>query len=333
MEYRRMGSTGTQISVISLGAWLTYGSETVAFETAKECIRTAIEAGINYIDVADIYSGGKAEETLGKAIKGLDRTKLVISTKAYFPMSDDVNDRGLSRKHLFESVHKSLKRLGTDYVDIFFCHRYDLNTRTDETVRALDDLIRQGKILYWGTSMWEAWQIEEAFAAAERFQCYAPVIEQPIYNMLDRYKLEEELEDLLTNRAMSTVVWSPLAGGLLTGKYNDGIPADTRFSRATEPWMIEQFAEHRVQTVRALSGLARSIGTTPAALALAWAIQHPNVDSAIIGATKPAHITENLKALDVVITPEVEAQIEAILQNRPAGSSRGQVAGDHVIAL
>lgn len=333
MEYRRMGITGMKISAISLGAWLTYGSDSVPFETSKECIRYAIDNGINFIDVANVYSGGKAEETVGKSIKGLDRTKLVISTKACFPMSDDVNDRGLSRKHLFESVHKSLKRLGTDYVDVFFCHRYDANTRTDETVRALDDLIRQGKILYWGTSMWEPWQLVEAFEAAEKFNCYAPVIEQPLYNMLDRYKLEGELEDTLTERGMSTVVWSPLAGGLLTGKYNDGVPTDSRASKIDEPWMAEQFADDRIEKARAITALAKELGTNPAALALAWALRHPNVDSVIIGATKPQHITENLKALDLNITPDIEQRIEDILQNKPYGSSRVITADENVIAL
>lgn len=328
MEYRRMGVTGMQISAISLGAWLTYGSDSVASETAQACLRTAIENGINFIDIADVYSTGRAEETVGQFIQDYDRTKLVLSTKAYFPMSDDVNDRGLSRKHLFESVHRSLKRLQTDYLDIFFCHRYDVNARTDETVRALDDLVRQGKILYWGTSMWEAWQINEACDAAEKHYAYAPVVEQPIYNMMDRQQVEGDIEGTLSERGIGAVVFSPLAGGLLTGKYNEGMPADSRGANATEDWMQEMFSEHRIEKARALTTLAQEIGTTLPALALAWVLQHPNVDSAIIGATKPAQITENLKALDVKITAEIDERIEAILQNKPQGSSRA-VAGDH----
>lgn len=322
MEYRRLGSTGMQISAISLGAWLTYGSADVVFDTAKECIRTALDVGINFIDIANVYSAGKAEETVGKAIKGLDRTRFVLSTKAFFPMSDEINDRGLSRKHLFESVHKSLKRLGTDYVDIFFCHRYDINSRTEETVRALDDLVRQGKILYWGTSMWDANQIQEALDAANRYNAYAPVVEQPIYNMLDRQKLEGEMEDFLSQHGIGAVVWSPLAGGLLTGKYNDGMPNESRGSKATEPWMQEMFSEHRIEKARQITHIAQSIGTSTAALALAWALRHPNVDSVIIGATKPEQIKENIKALELQLTPEIEQKIEDVLQNIPYGSSR-----------
>jgi voltage-dependent potassium channel beta subunit len=322
MQYRRLGLTGMQVSAISLGAWLTYGSEAVAFDTAQECIRVAIENGINFIDIANVYSNGKAEETVGKVVQSYDRSKLVISTKAYFPMSDDVNDRGLSRKNIFQSVHQSLKRLQMDYLDIFFCHRYDTTTRTDETVRAIEDLIRQGKLLYWGTSMWDGQQIEEAWAAAEKFGAYAPVVEQPVYNMLDRAQLESEQEEVLSNRGMGTVVFSPLAGGLLTGKYDKGMPKDSRAAKATEDWMKESFSEHRIEKARELGVLAKEIGVTLPALALAWVINHPNVDSAIIGASKPKQIVDNLKALDVALTPEIEERIEAVLQNKPYNSNR-----------
>lgn len=335
MEYRRMGSTGLNISVISLGAWLTYGSDKVTYETAAACIDVALDGGINFFDIADVYAGGKAEETIGKIIKAkkLDRTKLVISTKAFFPMSDDVNDRGLSRKHLFESVHKSLKRLGTDYLDIFFCHRFDINTRTEETVRALDDLVRQGKILYWGTSMWTASQIRDAVNIAEKYHAYPPMVEQPIYNMLDRQTLEGDLEDALTEHGIGAVVFSPLAGGLLTGKYNESVPDDSRASKHTEDWMQENFSPYRVEKAREISSLANAIGTTPGALALAWALRHPNVDSVITGASKPEHVTDNLKALEVNLTPEIEMQIENILQNRPLDSSRILGVPDDVPAL
>jgi voltage-dependent potassium channel beta subunit len=322
MEYRRLGLTGMKVSAISLGAWLTYGSDAVAFDTAQECIRTAIENGINFIDIANVYSTGKAEETVGKIVQNYDRSKLVISTKAFFPMSDDVNDRGLSRKNIFQSVHASLKRLQMDYIDIFFCHRYDAFTRTDETVRALSDLVQQGKILYWGTSMWNGQQIEEAWAAAEKHNGYAPVVEQPLYNMLDRDVLESDQEEVLSNRGMGTVVFSPLAGGLLTGKYNKSTPKDSRAAKATEDWMQESFSEHRVEKARELSALANDMGVTMPALALAWVLKHPNVDSAIIGASKPAQIAQNLKALDVNLTAEMEQRIEGVLQNKPYGSNR-----------
>lgn len=333
MEYRRLGLTGMQVSAISLGAWLTYGSDKVAFDTAQACLKVAIENGINFIDIANVYSNGKAEETVGKVVQDYDRNKLVISTKAYFPMSDDINDRGLSRKNIFQSVHQSLKRLQMDYIDIFFCHRYDVLTRTDETVRAIEDLIRQGKILYWGTSMWDGAQIEEAWTAAEKFNAYGPVVEQPFYSMIDRGQLEGEQEATLSHRGMGTVVFSPLAGGLLTGKYNNGMPPDSRGATATEAWMIEQFSEHRIEKARELTVMAEELGVPLSALALAWVLNHPNVDSAIIGASKPSHVTENLKALDVVMTPELEERIEAVLQNKPYNSNRNIVNPDDIPAL
>lgn len=320
MEYRRMGSTGIKVSAISIGAWLTYGSDAVDFKVASDCLRTAIDCGINFIDVADVYANGKAEETVGKVIADYDRTKLVISTKAYWPMSDDVNDRGLSRKHLVESVHKSLKRLGTDYVDIFFCHRYDPDTATEETVRALDDLVRQGKILYWGTSMWEAAQIREAVSAADRYYAYRPVVEQPLYNMLDRHVVEGELEDVLAEYGIGLVVFSPLAQGVLTGKYNDGIPSGSRADSLE--WVRKGIIAERVEKAKALTEVAKDLNTTPSNLALAWALKHPNVDSVITGATKPQQVEENVRALEVQLTAEIEVRIEAILQNRPYGSKR-----------
>lgn len=320
MEYRRMGSTGIKISAISIGAWLTYGSEGVDFKVAADCLRTAIDCGINFIDVADVYANGKAEETVGKVLADYDRTKLVISSKAYWPMSDDVNDRGLSRKHLMESVHKSLKRLGTDYLDIFFCHRYDPDTATEETVRALDDLIRQGKILYWGTSMWEAAQIREAVSAADRYYAYRPVVEQPLYNMLDRHVVEGELEDVLAEYGIGLVVFSPLAQGVLTGKYNEGIPSGSRAD--TIEWVRKGIIAERVEKAKALSELAKELDVTLSNLALAWALKHPNVDSVITGATKPQQVEDNVRALEVRLTPELENRIEAILQNRPYGSKR-----------
>lgn len=322
MEYRRLGNTGLNISAISIGAWLTYGSDAVEFETAKNCLRAAVERGINFIDVADIYATGEAEKTVGAIVKDYDRTKLVISTKAFWPMSDDVNDRGLSRKHLIESVEKSLKRLGTDYVDIFFCHRYDENTPTEETVRAIDDMIRQGKILYWGTSMWNAAQLQEAIDAADRYHAYRPVTEQPLYNMLDRTVVEGDLEAKAAEHSVGLVVFSPLAGGLLTGKYNGGIPAGSRGERYGDGWMADRFAENRVEQARAITKLAQEYGTEPGALALAWAMAHPQVDSVITGATKPHHVDSNLRALEIDMNAELQQKIEAVLANRPENSHR-----------
>lgn len=328
MEYRRLGTTGMKISTISIGAWLTYGEDHVDFSDAELCIREAIEGGINFIDVADMYAKGKAEETVGKIIADYDRSKLVISTKAFWPMSEDVNDRGLSRKHLMESVEKSLKRLGVDYVDMFFCHRYDPETPTEETVRALDDLIHQGKVLYWGTSMWTGEQIREATDIASRYNLYRPVVEQPVYNMIERSVVEGTLETTVSELGIGLVVFSPLAQGILTGKYNKGVP---RKSRATQyKWLKNSLSDKNLAIARGMSDLAKQMGVKPSALALAWVMNHPNVDSVITGATKPAQVKENLKALKVEITPEIAEQIEGILQNRPHDSVRA-AGGRHEI--
>jgi voltage-dependent potassium channel beta subunit len=317
MEYRRVGTSGLKVSAISLGAWLTYGSSRVDEENAINCIRRAIELGVNFIDVADIYAYGKAEEIVGRAIKGYRRSDLVISTKAYWPMSDDPNDRGLSRKHVFESVHRSLKRFDLDYIDIFFCHRYDDETPVEETARAIDDLIRQGKILYWGTSMWSGENIDEAIEVMKAINGNRPIVEQPLYNMLDRSIVEGALEEAVSRHGMGLVVWSPLAQGVLTGKYNEGIPEESRAKNVDPAWFAQQISEERLSKARAITALAEELGTTPAALALAWTLKNPHVSSAITGATRPAHIEANLKALEVTITDEINERIEAILQPAP----------------
>lgn len=321
MEYRRLGRSGLKVSTISLGAWLTYGSSRVEMESAMQCLRTAIDNGVNYIDVADIYAHGEAEKVVGQVIKDYKRTDLVISTKAYWPMSDNINNRGLSRKHIIESVNASLKRFELDYIDIFFCHRYDDETPTDETVMAIDDLIKQGKILYWGTSMWSAANINEAVGISREYGLNRPVTEQPLYNMLDREQVEGDVEDICTLHGIGLVVWSPLAQGILTGKYNDGIPQDSRGAQIN--WMRDQITPERVEKARKLTVLASELGVTVASLALAWAMKHPQVSSVITGATKPHQVIDNLKALDVKITPEINQQIEDILQNKPKKVKHG----------
>lgn len=314
MEYRRLGKSGLKVSAISLGAWINFGSERTAEDAAAEIIRYAIEQGINFIDVADVYAGGQAEVVVGRAIQGLRRSDLVLSTKAYWPMSDNVNDRGLSRKHIIESVHASLKRFGTDYIDIFFCHRFDKETPVEETVRALDDLITQGKLLYWGTSMWNADNLSEAAEAADRLLRQRPVTEQPLYNMLDRDVVDGSLERTAARLGIGLVVWSPLAQGVLTGKYNDGIPDDSRYNHVDREWFARQLTDERLNKVRAISQVASELGTTTAALAIAWTLKNPVVSSAIIGATKTTQVDENLKALDVVIDDATAARIDAILK-------------------
>jgi voltage-dependent potassium channel beta subunit len=312
MEYRNVGKSGLKVSALSLGAWLSYGhkgSEADAMAT----IHRAIALGANFIDVADVYAEGRAESMVGKAIAGMKRSDLVISTKAYWPMSDNPNDRGLSRKHLFESIDASLKRLGTDYVDLFFCHRFDPETPLKETIRALDDLIRQGKILYWGTSMWKAEQIDAAHEVAARLNAYAPIVEQPKYNMLDRDVVEGPLEEAVARHGMGLVTFSPLAQGVLTGKYNDGIPEGSRATTVDEEWFNKGLSQERLDKARALTELAREMGTNPGALAIAWIIRHPHVSSAITGATRPDQVDQNFAALDVTLTDDIAARIDQIL--------------------
>ncbi len=319
MEYRKLGTSGLKVSAISLGGWLTYGGS-VGDDMAAQCIHKAIEHGVNFIDVADIYAGGKSEEAVGRAIKDYRRSDLVISTKTYWPMSDNVNDRGLSRKHITESVHQSLKRLGTDYVDIFFCHRFDDETPVEETVRAIDDLIHQGKILYWGTSMWTAANINDAIGVVKAINANRPIVEQPVYNMLERHVVEGELEIAVGNHGMGLVVWSPMAQGVLTGKYNDGIPADSRYE--TVEWFKGYVTEDKLRRSRAIAALAQEMGTSPGALAIGWTLKNPHVASAITGASRPEQVEENLKALAVKITRELNQRIEDILQNKPQMEKR-----------
>ena len=315
MEYRRLGNAGMKVSAVSLGAWLTYGSDRVADESATACIRTAVENGINFIDVADAYARGEAEKTVGKIIKDYKRSDLVISTKAYWPMSDNINDRGLSRKHIFESVEASLKRFDMDYLDIFLCHRYDDETPTEETVREISDLIQQGKVLYWGTSMWSGANISEAIGAANATGAYRPVTEQSLYNMLDREQVDREVQPTAAKEGIGVVVFSPLAHGVLTGKYNDGIPAGSRAD--TIDWVAKGVTEERLAKVRQLTVLANELGTSMASLALAWALKNPVISSVITGASKPAQVESNVKALEVEISAEVDAKIEEILDNKP----------------
>jgi len=313
MEYRKLGKYGLQISAISLGAWQTYGSSHVEEETSVQCIHRAIEQGVNFIDVADVYAAGRAEEVVGRALKGFKRSELVVSTKAYWPMTDSINDKGLSRKHITESVHGSLKRLGMDYIDLFFCHRFDAETPLEETIRAIDDLIHQGKILYWGTSMWSAQNIHDAVAIAKAVNANPPVSEQPRYNMLNR-DIESGVQAAAAEHGMGLVAFSPLAQGMLTGKYNDGVPNG---SRAQNEGWADQINQDGLNKARDISALAQEMGVTPSALALAWVLKNPQVTGAITGASRPSQIDENLKALDVKITYDVNQKIEAILQNKP----------------
>ncbi len=318
MKYRRLGSAGLKVSALSLGAWVTYGGQ-VGVETARECMLAAIEHGVNFFDNAEAYAGGQAEIVMGQVIKDMRREDLVISSKVFWG-GQGPNDQGLSRKHIIEGCHNSLKRLGLDYLDLFFCHRPDFDTSVEETVRAMDDLIHQGKVLYWGTSEWPADRIMAAYSAARQFNCYPPQMEQPQYNMFVRQRFEHEYARLYREIGMGTTIWSPLASGVLTGKYNEGIPAGSRAALKGYEWIQRDvITSARVEKVKLLLPLAADLGCSVAQLAIAWCLKNPNVSTVITGASRAQQVHENMKALEIVpkLTPEVMAHIEAVLQNKP----------------
>jgi voltage-dependent potassium channel beta subunit len=311
MEYRPLGRSGLRVSEISLGSWLTFGA-TVDVAATGEVVAAALDAGINFFDTADVYASGAAEEALREALRGRPRHHLVIATKAFFPMSEDPNDRGLSRKHLFESVHASLRRLGTDYLDLHQCHRADPGVPVEETVRAYEDLIRQGKVLYWGTSEWDAPQIEAALAAADAHGAYRPISNQPQYSILRR-AIEGAVLPLCVREGIGQVVWSPLAQGVLTGKYRPGQrPEGTRAAHPFQSRFMEAFLTDDVLArVERLRPIAGDLGLTMGQLALAWCLAREGVASVIAGATLPAQVAENAKASGVRLPPDVLAAIDA----------------------
>jgi voltage-dependent potassium channel beta subunit len=312
MEFRRVGNAGIKVSTIALGGWINYGEGKVADQAAQAVVERAYHHGINYFDLADVYGNGQAETQMGALLKAFSRHTLVIASKAFWPMSDDVNDRGLSRKHLIESAEKSLKRLGTDYIDLYFCHRPDPETPIEETVRAMDDLVHQGKILYWGTSEWGAAQLAEAWDLCEQRGYYKPVVEQPQYSMLVRENVEHQLLPVVEPRQIGLVVWSPLAMGMLTGKYDAGLPDDSRFAR--ESWAKERYMNAaNAERVRRLKPIADELGVTRAQLALAWALRLAAVSSVIIGATRPEQIDDNVGAATLTLSDDVVAAIEQAL--------------------
>ncbi|CAM3340367.1 aldo/keto reductase family protein [Hydrogenibacillus schlegelii] len=314
MQYRKIGKTGLRVSEISLGSWLTYG-RSVDRETAIRTIHRAYELGINFFDTANVYARGEAERVVGEALRAFPRESVVIATKVFWPMGDGPNDRGLSRKHIMEQAHASLKRLGVDYVDIYYAHRYDPETPVEETLRAFDDLVRQGKVLYVGVSEWTAAQIREALQVADRYLLDRIVVNQPVYNMLNRY-IEKEIIPLGEKEGIGQVVFSPLAQGVLTGKYKPGVPAPAG-SRGADPeagaFVQRYLTDDQLKKAEQLAALARELDLTPAQLALAWVLRQPNVASAIVGATRPEQIEENAKASGVVLSADVLERIEAIL--------------------
>jgi voltage-dependent potassium channel beta subunit len=323
MEYRYLGKSGLQVSALSLGAWVTMGGQ-IDEQLSLEIMHIALDAGVNFFDNAEAYAHGNAEIVMGNVIKksGWNRSELVISTKLFWGGKKS-NQTGLSRKHILEGARVSLARLKMDYVDLIYCHRPDIYTPIEETVRAMNYLIDQGMAFYWGTSQWSAAQIMEAYSIARQYNLIPPTMEQPEYNMFAREKVEREYAHLYQEIGLGTTIFSPLASGLLTGKYSSGIPQGTRVTLPGYEWLLEDFqseqARSNIEKVKQLIPIADDLGASIAQLAIAWCLHNPHVSSVITGASKPSQVTENMKALDLYekLTPVVIERIEAILQNKP----------------
>ncbi|MFD2114901.1 aldo/keto reductase family protein [Paenibacillus yanchengensis] len=318
MRYRRLGRSGLQVSEIALGSWLTYDSPEKAAEV-EQVIHTAYEQGINYFDTANMYAMGAAEQLMGNALKQYPRDTYVLGTKVYFDMGDKPNQKGLSRKHIMEQCEASLKRLGTDYIDIYYCHRYDDNTPLDETLRAMDDLVRQGKVLYIGVSEWQAGQMKDAVALADKKNFDQIVVNQPEYNMFTR-NIEQAVIPASEQHGLSQVVFSPLAHGVLSGKYRKG-EAPPAGSRAVNPehnhWIKSQglLSDKRLDQVEQLRDIAEQLDITMVQLALAWNLRLPNIASCIIGATRSEQVLQNVAAVHIDLSEDVVQAIESILRD------------------
>ena len=318
MHYRRLGKAGLKVSEIGLGAWVTFGSQ-IEEKIAIDLLHEAYDKGVNFFDNADAYANGQAEVVMGKAIKGLPREALVISSKVFAPTMPGPNGRGLSRKHVTESIHASLKRLDIDYLDLYYCHRFDPDTPLEEVVFTMTHLIEQGKILYWGTSEWTAAQISMAVGTARQYNLIPPAMEQPQYSMLHRKSMEAEIAPIARELGIGLTTYSPLYFGILTGKYNDGIPEGSRATLGNMSWMQANLTPERLQIVRELGLLADSLGISQAQMAIAWILRRKVVSSVITGATKLNQLEENLAAVDAIplLTEDVLAHIDVILGNHP----------------
>jgi len=320
MHYRRLGQSGLKVSEISLGAWVTFGDQ-LDQKNAEEMINTAYDHGINYFDNADAYGNGEGERLMGKAIKNIPREELVISSKVFWPTMPGPNGRGLSRKHITESIHASLRRLGTDYVDLYFCHRYDQDTPIEEVVFTMNTLIQQGKILYWGTSQWSAAQITRAVGTARQYNLIPPTVEQPQYSMFHREHLETEIAPLAMELGLGLTTFSPLFFGILTGKYQDGIPEGSRASLDSMAWIENYLTPERLSIVQTIGLVAADLGITSAQLAIAWILRRKGVSSVITGATKISQLESNLAAADKVplLSDDVLVHIDEILVDHHEG--------------
>lgn len=322
MEYRRLGKSGLQVSALSLGSWLTFGQQ-ISDKTADELMGIAYDAGVNFFDNAEGYADGKSEEVMGKILKShkWERESFVVSSKVFFGTAHKGPNRiGLSRKHVIEACNAALKRLQVDYLDLYFCHRPDKNTPIEETVWAMNTLLQQGKILYWGTSEWSASEIMEAIRVAKQYNLIGPTMEQPQYNLLERNKMENEYLLLFKEYGLGTTIWSPLASGLLSGKYTSGITKDTRLELKGMEWLKDAVLnEEKLKKAEKLQGLADKLNVPLAKLSLAWCLKNPNVSTVILGASKTAQLKENLTTLEVLplLTEEVLTKIEDIMQTKP----------------
>jgi voltage-dependent potassium channel beta subunit len=325
MEYRRMGKTGLQLSVLSFGSWVTFHKQ-IEDTMADELMGIAYDNGINFFDNAEVYALGESEKMMGRVLKkkAWDRTSYIVSSKAFFGWrgkENKPNQTGLSRKHLVEACNEALQRMQLDYLDLYFCHRPDKTVPVEEVVWTMNILIQQGKILYWGTSEWTGVEIMEAHRVAHQYGLIGPAVEQPQYNLFEREKLEKDYLQVFKNVGLGTTIWSPLASGLLTGKYNNGIPGDSRLGLEGFDWLKDRWiAEEKISKVKKLAELATRMGVTVAALSIGWCIKNPNVTTAILGATRKEQLLDNLKALDAAekITPEILSEIETIMQTKPA---------------
>lgn len=326
MEYRRLGKSGLQVSELSFGSWLTFGKQ-IENNTAEDLMKIAYDKGVNFFDNAEIYARGESEKVMGKVLKKMkwDRDSYCVSSKVFFGFrgteNTKPNQNGLSRKHVFEACHQALERLKVDYLDLYFCHRPDKNTPIEETVWAMHNLITQGKVLYWGTSEWSAQEIMEAHMVAKQHHLIAPIVEQPQYNMLTRQKVELEFSQIYKTVGLGTTIWSPLASGVLTGKYNGNKnPKGTRLNMEGMDWLKKNVLEkENIKKAEKLTVLAKDLGLTLPVLAIAWCLKNPNVSTVILGASKTAQLKENFKAIEAKnkLVPEVMQQIEKILNNAP----------------
>jgi len=322
MEYRRLGKSGLQVSALSLGSWLTFGKQ-ISDDVAEDLMVKAYDNGVNFFDNAEAYAHGQSEIVMGKILHKLqwERSSFVVSSKVFWgDGGKKPNQSGLSRKHIFEACHAALRRLQVDYLDLFFCHRPDKKTPIEETVWAMNHLIQQGKILYWGTSEWSAQEIMEAHMVARENRLIGPVMEQPQYNMFHRQRMEVEYAQIFKNIGMGTTIWSPLASGVLTDKYLNDAPDDTRMNMKGMEWLRNSgLTPERLEKTRQLNTLALEMGTSLAKLAIAWCLKNPAVSTVILGASKVHQLAETLESLTVVplLTPEVDSRIEAILGNKP----------------